>query len=349
MNRWALVGLTVMVVTETATLAGIEPFASWNTPIAWTGFIIFADAWVWGARGRSWIRSAPREFAFLALASIPLWLVFEFYNGFIHNWYYVGLPVNTLLRYFGYAWSFATIWPAIFEGAELIAVWRRLPTPVPPAPPASPALPALPASPALPALPALPASPALPAPPALPALPAPPARPATPVPPTLPALPAALSIIAGAAMLAWPLIWPSPYLAAPVWLGFIFLLEPINMRLGAESLYSDFGHGVSSRLTNLIVSGFLCGILWEFWNYWARAKWHYTVPIMEHVKIFEMPLPGYFGFPAFALECFTMYAFVRALMVRVLGLQLSGEGTPRTPRSDARGRPAAGHGYTIAL
>jgi hypothetical protein len=41
-----------------------------------------------------------------------------------------------------------------------------------------------------------------------------------------------------------------------------------------------------------------------------------------------------------------MYAFVRALMVRVLGLQLSGEGTPR---SDARGRPAAGHGYTIAL
>ena len=103
MNGWALVGLTVMVVTETATHAGIEPFASWNTPIAWTGFIIFADASVWRARGRSWIRSAPREFAFLAFVSIPLWLVFEFYNGFIHNWYYVGLPENTLLRYFGYA------------------------------------------------------------------------------------------------------------------------------------------------------------------------------------------------------------------------------------------------------
>ena len=118
MNKWALVGLAVMIVTETATLAGIEPFASWNTPIAWTGFIIFADATVWRARGRSWIRTAPREFAFLALASILLWLVFEFYNRFIDNWYYVGLPENTLLRYFGYAWSFATIWPAIFEGAE---------------------------------------------------------------------------------------------------------------------------------------------------------------------------------------------------------------------------------------
>ena len=61
---------------------------------------------------------------FLALVSIPLWLVFEFYNLFIENWYYTGLPENFALRMFGYAWSFATIWPAIFEGAELIAVWR---------------------------------------------------------------------------------------------------------------------------------------------------------------------------------------------------------------------------------
>jgi hypothetical protein len=304
MNWWALTGLAVMIVTEIATLAGIEPFVSWNTPIAWTGFIIFADASVWQARGRSWIRSAPREFAFLALVSIPLWLVFEFYNRFIDNWYYVGLPENTLLRSFGYAWSFATIWPAIFEGAELVAVWsgRQAPS----------ALPARPAAPTLPALPAL-------------------------------------SIVVGAAMLVWPLIWPSPYLAAPVWLGFIFLLEPINARLGGESLYSDFRQGEGSRVTNLILSGFLCGLLWEFWNYWSRAKWHYTVPIMEHVKIFEMPLPGYLGFPAFALECFTMYVFARAVLVRGIGLQFNDERASRTVRADAGGRSALGHGYRIAL
>jgi hypothetical protein len=128
MNASALAGLVLMIVTETATLAGIEPFASWNTPIAWTGFILFADGIVWRARGESWIRSAPREFALLALVSIPLWLVFEFYNLFIDNWYYTGLPENVFLRQFGYAWSFATIWPAIFEGAELVAVWRGIPT-----------------------------------------------------------------------------------------------------------------------------------------------------------------------------------------------------------------------------
>ena len=36
MNPGALIGLLVMVVSEGATLARVEPFHSWNTPIAWT-------------------------------------------------------------------------------------------------------------------------------------------------------------------------------------------------------------------------------------------------------------------------------------------------------------------------
>src|SRR6476659_517088 len=115
-------GAATMIVSETVTLLRVEPFWSWNTPIAWTGFILFADGVVYRARGDSWIRSAPREFAALALVSIPLWVVFEGFNRVIDNWNYTGLPENFLLRQFGYAWSFATIWPAIFEGAELIAV-----------------------------------------------------------------------------------------------------------------------------------------------------------------------------------------------------------------------------------
>jgi hypothetical protein len=274
------IGLAIMLVSEAATLAKIEPFWSWNTPIAWTGFIVFADAVVWRARGQSWIRSAPREFLALALLSIPLWLVFEGYNLRIRNWHYTGLPEDPLLRAFGYAWSFATIWPAIFEGADLIAVARgsgwsggaggsgksALPPPDLPGPPGSPALPGL------------------------------------------------LSVAIGTLMLASPfLVSPAiaRYLAAPVWLGFIFLLDPINARLGGESLWADWRAGRRDRLINLILSGFLCGVLWELWNYWSRAKWHYTVPIMEHLKIFEMPVPGYLGFPAFALECFTMYVLIR--------------------------------------
>jgi hypothetical protein len=29
-----------------------------------------------------------------------------------------------------------------------------------------------------------------------------------------------------------------------------------------------------------------------------------------------MPLPGYFGFPPFALECFAMFVFVRLVVLR---------------------------------
>jgi len=283
-NQWSVVGLAIMIVSETATLAGIEPFASWNTPICWTGFILFADGVVYHARGNSWLRSAPREFAGLALASIPLWLVFEAFNLRLRNWHYTGLPENPALRLFGYAWSFATIWPAIFEGAELVAVVRAHRSGqagaagknAPPAPPRPPALPGPSTSGG-----------------------------------------AMLSIALGVAMLVSPFI-ASPaiarYLAAPVWLGFIFLLEPINARLGAARLMPD---GRADRIINLSLSGLLCGVLWECWNYWSRAKWHYTVPIMEQVKVFEMPLPGYLGFPAFALECFTMYVCVRRLITHL--------------------------------
>jgi hypothetical protein len=278
-EAWAIAGLAVMILSEAATFARLEPFHSWNTPICWTGFILFADAVVYRARGSSWIRSAPREFTLLALASIPLWLVFELYNRFLDNWHYTGLPENWWLRMFGYAWAFATIWPAIFEGAELFGLlWD----------PASAGLPQKTSAGSR-------------------------GR-------TNPAdagshgSGAAVSIAAGALMLIVPFLVPpdvARYLAAPVWLGFIFLLEPINTWLGAPSVLPG---GSRQRLYNLLLSGLLCGVLWEFWNYWSGAKWHYTVPILQHVKIFEMPLPGYLGFPPFAVECFVMYVFVRALV-----------------------------------
>jgi hypothetical protein len=279
------IGLAIMIVSEAATIAQIEPFWSWNTPIAWTGFIIFADGIVWRARGDSWLRSAPREFALLALVSIALWVMFEGFNLVIRNWHYVGLPENPALRYFGYAWSFATIWPALFEGAELIAVARERSRGL-----ASPKL-------AAESWAREGGSGGL-------------SRFGT---------GAVISVAAGAAMLASPFVVSAkvaPYMAAPVWLGFIFLLDPINARLGAESLWTDWRAGRRDRLINLALSGLLCGVLWEFWNYWSRAKWVYSVPIMERLKIFEMPLPGYFGFAAFALECFTLYVFLRRLVTR---------------------------------
>src|SRR5436853_6092587 len=49
------------------------------------------------------------------------------------------------------------------------------------------------------------------------------------------------------------------------------------------------------------------GVLWESFNAASRAKWIYTVPFLEHVKVFEMPPIGFLGFPFFALEVWSLY------------------------------------------
>ncbi|OGR63847.1 MAG: hypothetical protein A2X34_06620, partial [Elusimicrobia bacterium GWC2_51_8] len=113
----------------------------------------------------------------------------------------------------------------------------------------------------------------------------------------------------GAAMLVLPLIFPK-YFFALIWGAFIFLCEPLNKKLGLNSLLDDLQKGEPARLYNLLCSGFICGFLWEFWNHKAGAKWLYSVPFGGPWKLFEMPLPGYLGFPVFAVECYAMYNLI---------------------------------------
>jgi hypothetical protein len=129
----------------------------------------------------------------------------------------------------------------------------------------------------------------------------------------------------GAAMLVIPPVapqWMSVYLFGMVWLGFIFLLDPINLRLGAVSLIEDLAQGQRARLYTLLLAGAVCGIFWEFWNYWAISKWIYVFPILQQAKIFEMPVPGYLGFPPFAVEYFVMWVFLAATVQRLIGKRL---------------------------
>lgn len=114
----------------------------------------------------------------------------------------------------------------------------------------------------------------------------------------------------GAACLILPLVLPqriAAYLFALVWIGFLMLLDPVNRRLGLPSFLGDISEGFLRRVYGFLMAGWICGWLWEFWNNWATAKWHYTFPIFQQVKIFEMPAPGYLGFLPFAMECFVMY------------------------------------------
>jgi hypothetical protein len=253
-------GLVALVCAEFLMFHGVEPAATYFNPLAWTAYILLADAAVFAITGQSRLREEGRGFLKMAALSVPLWLIFEAYNLRLANWTYVGLPEARVERWFGYAWSFATITPAIFMTAALIESFGWFDSESRPIRFSRAAETAV--------------------------------------------------MLLGAALLVVPLAVPrriGTYLFALVWLGFLFLLEPINHRLLLPSLLGDLARGYRGRMYSFLISGFVCGWLWEFWNYWAEAKWNYTFPILQQWKIFEMPLPGYLAFPVFGLECFAMY------------------------------------------
>jgi hypothetical protein len=253
-------GLIALVCAEFLMFHGIEPAATYFNPLAWTAYILLADAAVFAITGQSRLRDESRGFLKMAALSVPLWLVFEAYNLRLANWTYVGLPDGHVERWLGYAWSFATITPAIFITAALIESFgwfKGESRPIRFSRAAETAF-----------------------------------------------------MVLGAVLLVVPILVPrriGMYLFALMWLGFLFLLEPINHRLLLPSFLGDLARGYRGRMYSFLVAGFVCGWLWEFWNYWAAARWTYTFPILQQWKIFEMPLPGYLAYPVFALECFAMY------------------------------------------
>ena len=113
--------------------------------------------------------------------------------------------------------------------------------------------------------------------------------------------------ITGALMMVLVLMWPR-YFFALVWGASMLIVEPTVYRRDRErSLLADLERGEPGRLLRLLAGGALIGFIWEGLNINARSKWIYTVPFFEELKLFEMPLPGFLGFPPFAVECFILW------------------------------------------
>jgi len=268
---WA--GLAVILLAELYLLLHAQGWVTLSdpaiffTPIVWTGYLLLVDGMVWSLAGESPISTSPRRFLLLVAWSVPLWLIFEAYNLRLENWAYVGLPASPWLSGLGYAWSFATIWPAIFETADLVRALGIF-------------------------------------------------QPRTRSSIVLSRFSRVSLGLCGLLLVSVPVLIPArfgQYLFGAVWLGFILLLDPVLYQRKAPSFLRELERGETSALWEFLLAGAVCGIFWEFWNYWAAAKWLYIFPIGQGSKIFEMPVLGYLGFPAFALECRVMFEFVRSL------------------------------------
>jgi hypothetical protein len=268
LKGYGLLGLAIVIGSEVLLFLKVEWVTIWFTPIVWTGYILFVDSLVLRLKGESLIHDRLKEFLMMLWLSIFFWLMFEVYNLFLKNWYYINLPSQAWQRNLGYGWAFATIFPGIFETTELLEAlfpFHRIRRP----------------------------------------------------PFRFSDFLLSLSIVMGVLCVIVPPLLPYPiarYLFGFVWLGFFFLVDPLNMQLGAPSILRDWEEGQPGRTYALLLGGLVCGILWEFWNYWARTKWIYAVPILSEIKIFEMPVLGFLGFPPFAVECYVLYHLARKVL-----------------------------------
>jgi len=121
--------------------------------------------------------------------------------------------------------------------------------------------------------------------------------------------------VVGWLMLALLMIWPRQFFPF-IWLGPYFVLEPINVWMGHQSLATTVDRNDWRPVLALWVGVLICGFFWEFWNFYSYPKWVYHVPYLGFLHVFEMPLLGYGGYLPFSLELFAIYQFVVGLIGR---------------------------------
>ena len=125
-------------------------------------------------------------------------------------------------------------------------------------------------------------------------------------------------VLVGLLMMLFTPFRPDLFFPA-VWVGGVLILDPILYRSKGRkaSLLAQVERGNYSTFTQLLLSGLICGVLWEFWNYWAEAKWVYSIPYLDFLRIFELPILGFLGFASFALECYLFYQGFRLIRKRL--------------------------------
>ena len=117
-----------------------------------------------------------------------------------------------------------------------------------------------------------------------------------------------VTMFLGILSFAGPLLWPQ-VLYPIIWMSFFLILDPINYMNNRPSIISHIRDRKLAVPISIIVGTTITGFLWEFWNFWAIPKWHYTIPFVDFLKVFEMPVLGYLGYGPFGLELFAMYHF----------------------------------------
>lgn len=116
-------------------------------------------------------------------------------------------------------------------------------------------------------------------------------------------------LLFGLAMLGLMLAWPWHFYSF-VWMSLVLILEPLNCWSGRPHLLGRLCGGDWREVISLSFGALVCGFFWEMWNDRSYPKWIYHTPGVEFLRLFEMPLLGYFGYIPFAFELYLLKGFL---------------------------------------
>lgn len=266
MKFHGLLGLILILLGQLIIITKTQPFANYYYYFIWFGYILFVDSLVFSLRKKSLFMNDKKELMRLFIFSVIFWWIFEFFNIFIRNWYYM----NTVgPKWLTYSIAFSTVLPAVYETSQLVRASKifskinlkmRL---------------------------------------------------------TQQDIYGMISI--GIVLMICAIIYPYFFFWA-LWLFPFLILDPINYLSKSLSVLKHVEKKKWETILSFMLGALICGIFWEFWNYWAVPKWHYYIPLLHQIpvignfKIFEMYLLGYFGYLPFGLCLFSMYNFAKGLL-----------------------------------
>jgi hypothetical protein len=79
---------------------------------------------------------------------------------------------------------------------------------------------------------------------------------------------------------------------------------------GRPTVLAPLEDGDWRDIARFSAAALVCGFFWEMWNSGSLARWEYSVPHVDGLRIFEMPLLGYAGYLPFGIECAAIAALL---------------------------------------
>jgi hypothetical protein len=100
------------------------------------------------------------------------------------------------------------------------------------------------------------------------------------------------------------------YVFALVWISPVSVIICLQALGGRPTVLAPLEDGDWRDIARFSAAALVCGFFWEMWNSGSLARWEYSVPHVDGLRIFEMPLLGYAGYLPFGIECAAIAALL---------------------------------------